>query len=579
MTRDPAASWIMIFLDAARFIDDAVASIVAQEGAPVWELLLVDDGSTDGSTDLARAWVARFPTRIRYLCHPGHANRGMSASRNLGLQQARGDVIGFLDSDDILLPTAMARALDVLAAHPNADAVIGRTQIWFGWTGRERDRRRDHLLDHPPAVPPGVAVEPPQWFLGMYGDPRAWMVPAVCGVVVRRAALVALGGSQTDFRGMYEDQVMYAKIGLGCHVVLDDTLYARYRQHRWSACSVDGRTDHWNPWRSNPPQQIFLAWLAAHVVASRGPGTAEAAAVARLVDHRETLSSGVRRLAWTMRRGAVDALPSAVVQRCRSPRPDIPHTDRARSHMNQIEQFVRRRVPAPLRRLVRRKRGIDGPPIGLARLGDLRRTTPIADDFGYERGGPVDRYYIEAFLEEHRSDVRGRCLEIGDAEYTMRFGGSAVTRPDVLHVDANAPGATFIGDLAEGDFLPSDTFDCIVLTQTLHLIYDFRAALTTLGRILTPGGVLLLTVPGISNVDPAEWGPTWHYGFTHHSVGRMCADAFPDWSVSTRSYGNVLAAVAFLHGLSAVELTRVELDDHRVEYSLIHAVRASKPGT
>ncbi len=216
------------------------------------------------------------------------------------------------------------------------------------------------------------------------------------------------------------------------------------------------------------------------------------------------------------------------------------------------------------------------PPVGRVRFGDLRRTRPVASDFGYGRGGPVDRYYIEAFLEAHRDDVRGRVLEVGDDSYTRRFGGEQVDAADVLHVDA-ASGARFVGDLADGGFLPDDAFDCVVLTQTLHLIYDFEAALRTLRRVLAPGGVLLLTVPGISNTDPGEWGSTWHYSFTEHSLARMLGDAFPGFELTTRSYGNVLAAVAFLHGLSAVELTSAELDDHHVEYSLVHAARVRRP--
>jgi SAM-dependent methyltransferase len=211
------------------------------------------------------------------------------------------------------------------------------------------------------------------------------------------------------------------------------------------------------------------------------------------------------------------------------------------------------------------------------RFGDLRRTTPIAADFGYGRGGPVDRYYIESFLDQHRLDVGGRVLEIGDATYTHRFGGSRVDSVEVLHVDPDAPGATVIGDLADGSFLPESAFDCIVLTQTLHLVYDFSAALRTIARVLAPGGVLLMTVPGISNIDAAEWGSTWNYSFTHHSVRRMCAESMAGFDIGVTSYGNVLAAVAFLHGLGRDELTREELDDHRLEYSLIHAARVVKP--
>src|SRR5262249_8272598 len=160
-----------------------------------------------------------------------------------------------------------------------------------------------------------------------------------------------------------------------------------------------------------------------------------------------------------------------------------------------------------------------------------------------------DRHYIEAFLERHRLDVRGRVLEVGDASYTRQFGGARVRQADVLHVDADAPEATFVGDLADGSFLPADAFGCIVLTPTLRLIFHFPAALRTLARVLAPGGVLLLTVPGISNVAGDEWGATWQYSFTDHALRRAAGEAFGGWDATVSSHGNVLAAVAFLHGL------------------------------
>jgi SAM-dependent methyltransferase len=216
------------------------------------------------------------------------------------------------------------------------------------------------------------------------------------------------------------------------------------------------------------------------------------------------------------------------------------------------------------------------PPPGRVRFGDLRRTRPLATDFGYDRGGPVDRYYIESFLQQHDADVRGRVLEVGDDSYTRRFGGDRVERADVLHVD-DVEGAAYTGDISDGSFLPDDTFDCIILTQTLHLVYDFAAALCTIRRILAPGGVLLLTVPGISNMDSGEWGSTWYYSFTHLSLRRMAQESLDGFDAEVTSYGNVLAAVGFLHGMSSREFTQAELDDHQLEYSLIHALRAKKP--
>lgn len=242
-----------------------------------------------------------------------------------------------------------------------------------------------------------------------------------------------------------------------------------------------------------------------------------------------------------------------------------------------IRGLARRVVPQQVRHALLRLAGRPvTPPPGRVRFGDLRRTTPIAPDFGYARGGPVDRYYIEGFLARHADDIRGRVLEIGDASYTHRFGGSRVTAADVLHIDPEAPGVTFVGDLADGSMLPDAAFDCIVLTQTLHLIFDHLAALRTLERILVPRGVLLLTVPGISNIATDEWGATWHYSFSHHALREACDTVFGPGRAAIESHGNVLAAVAFLHGLGHDELTVAELDEQHIEYSIVNAARVVK---
>ncbi|MEP1123476.1 MAG: methyltransferase domain-containing protein [Ilumatobacter sp.] len=244
---------------------------------------------------------------------------------------------------------------------------------------------------------------------------------------------------------------------------------------------------------------------------------------------------------------------------------------------DRIRELVRRTVPIGARHAMKRLAGRPVTPrSGHVRFGDLRRTTPISSDFGYARGGPVDRYYIEGFLERHAGDIRGRVLEVGDASYTHRFGGSRVVQADVLHIDPAAAGVTFVGDLADGSMLPDDAFDCIVLTQTLHLIFDYVAALRTLERILVPGGVLLLTVPGISNIATDEWGDTWYYSFTHHALGRACDAVFGRDRSEVESHGNVLSALAFLHGLGQDELTEAELDEQHVEYSIVNAVKVTK---
>jgi SAM-dependent methyltransferase len=214
------------------------------------------------------------------------------------------------------------------------------------------------------------------------------------------------------------------------------------------------------------------------------------------------------------------------------------------------------------------------PPAGHVDLGALRRVQPIDRDFGFGRGWPVDRYYIDAFLERHAGDVRGRVLEVKDSAYTRRFGSDRVTRGDVLDVDAANPMATVVADLENGAGLPDGAFDCVILTQTLHLIYDLRAALRALHRSLAPGGVLLLTVPGITKVDA---GIPWYWSFTAASARRLLQEVFPPEGVHVEAFGNVLAAVAFLEGLAVDELSPEELDVRDAEYPVCITVRAVKP--
>jgi SAM-dependent methyltransferase len=210
-------------------------------------------------------------------------------------------------------------------------------------------------------------------------------------------------------------------------------------------------------------------------------------------------------------------------------------------------------------------------------LGDLRRVTPIDSGFGLGRGKPVDRHYIEDFLRRNAGDIRGRVLEVAEDAYTRQFGGAAVTASDILHVDDSNARATLIGDLADGDDFPGDSFDCFICTQTLTYIYDVPRALATIHRILRPGGVLLATVPGISQMSPYDrdrWGEYWR--FTEQSLGRLLGESFGSDNVAVEAYGNVLASTAFLQGLCTDDLRKDELDHRDQRYQMLIAGRAVK---
>ena len=209
------------------------------------------------------------------------------------------------------------------------------------------------------------------------------------------------------------------------------------------------------------------------------------------------------------------------------------------------------------------------PPIGLVRFGNLRRLEPFGRNYGYDRGRPIDRYYVEHFLAAHAADVRGRVLEIGDDSYTRMFGGDQVTAVDVLDVSEGNPGATIVADLTSAPHIPDNRFDCIIIAETLQLIYDIPAALRTLDRILKPGGVLLATFPGMSQFtrhDAVEW--TYYWGLTSHSARLLFTDAFTTADVEIQAFGNVLASAAFLFALCERDLREHELDHVDPDYEL-----------
>jgi SAM-dependent methyltransferase len=223
----------------------------------------------------------------------------------------------------------------------------------------------------------------------------------------------------------------------------------------------------------------------------------------------------------------------------------------------------------------RRLKRLLTPRPGRIDFGDLGRTRPVSSDFGWDRGTPIDRVYLDRFLDTNRADVRGRALEIGDASYSRRFD-SGITKQDVLHVDPSNRDATIVGDLSQPDVLASGSFDCLLITQTLHLIFDLQQAAAQLHRALAPGGVLLLTVPGITPVDRHEWGESWYWSLTASAVRRLFEPLFGNGNLRIEAFGNVYAATCFLQGLAAEEVDSAKLELTDPAFPVVVALRARK---
>ena len=243
--------------------------------------------------------------------------------------------------------------------------------------------------------------------------------------------------------------------------------------------------------------------------------------------------------------------------------------------MTMQQSFLKRTVKAivpesaweNVKRLKGRARGVQ------SRILMGRNIEPLSYIWGFDRGLPLNRYYIERFLEEFRSDIRGHCLEFQDDSYTHRYGGDSVSKLDIMHIEDRHPTATIVADLTKPNDVPSETFDCIVCTQVLHVIFDVEKAVSEMWRILKPGGVLLVTVPHISMCDP-DWHEIWR--FTPEGLGAVIERAFGHEATTIRAYGNSLTAAGELRGLVTQEFSRAALECHDPRFAVSVCARALK---
>ena len=524
---------IIIFLNAEQFIQEAIDSVLAQT-YPHWELLLVDDGSTDESSRIARASARRQSPQIRYLEHAAHANRGMSASRNLGIREATGEYIAFLDADDVWLPGKLEHQVAVLATHPDVAMMYGLSEWWYSWTGHAEDRGLDYV--HELGLPANKVIPARALMDGFFFQQNA-AIPGPSSILVRRRAALEVGGFEEQFTGSYEDQAFYAKLAVSAPIFASSDCLDRYRQRRHRYESDPDSARH-----AFQDRLRFFEWLG-RFLATRG-----------VIDWHSRYATS--REKWRCRYQLFVMTGSRM-------------THGYRRVAGRLSAHVARRILASVHR---------GEPLaGGVRFGSLRRLAPISRQFGFDRGQPVDRYYIERFLADHTDDIRGHVLEVGDDTYTRRFGGERVAASDVLHLVEGNLRATMVGDLRRRGDLPAETFDCVVLTQTLQFIDDAGAALETVRHSLKSGGVVLATLAGIGQVsryDADNWG--YFDSFTTASAQRLFETAFRPEGIFIRCYGNVLSATAFLYGISAEELTTAELDYLDSDYQVIVAVKARK---
>jgi glycosyltransferase involved in cell wall biosynthesis len=253
--KQPLVSCVIIFLNVEEsFFVEAIESVCTQT-YDNWELLLVDDGSSNQSTAIALSYAQKYPDNIRYLEHDDHRNLGMSAARNLGIKHSRGEFLALLDADDIWLPEKLTKQVAILQAHPEAAMVYGSTLRWFSWTGNSEDSCRDS--GRPLGVKTDIIVHPPA-LLKVFLTGTDY-TPAICGTLLRREFVKAVGGFEETFQSLFEDQAFFYKICLKAPVFVESGCWDKYRQHSDSTCHVQ------SPEQLKTAHIVFLTWLETYL--------------------------------------------------------------------------------------------------------------------------------------------------------------------------------------------------------------------------------------------------------------------------------------------------------------------------
>jgi glycosyltransferase involved in cell wall biosynthesis len=420
-------SVILTTFNDARFLSEAIGSVYAQTHLPE-EVIVVDDGSTEDPSAVVNAW--RDVRLIR------QTNRGLAAARNTGWRAAKGEYIVFLDADDRLRSTAIATNLAQFVEHPECGFVYG-AYCSIDESGQ--------LIKRVPLRK--VGVDPFASFL------EGNLIGMHATVMYRRECLERMNGFDEAMRAS-EDYDMYLRASQSYRVAYTGHILADYRQHS-SNMSKDYAM----------MLERTIGALAKQVETARS---------------RDDWWSAYRKGIEHWKKNYVQAQLSSGLKALKGGNPTFSVLRDSAKVVGAAPMVAAAAVGSFL---YRRLLSLGSKPFN---WGDLRRTRPFSVEFGFDRGRPIDRHYIEQFLEGHAADIKGRVLEIGDNSYTLRYGGDQVKNSEVLNRYPGESGSTYVGDLTHGEGLPSGSFDCVILTQTLHLVFDMQGAVSTVWRILRP---------------------------------------------------------------------------------------------
>jgi glycosyltransferase involved in cell wall biosynthesis len=530
-------SIVITCFNQATFLSEAIESAVNQSYS-LKEVIVVDDGSTDNTQQIALSYP-----EVKYIYQQ---NAGLSAARNAGVENSRGEFLLFLDADDWLHRNAVNINVQFLENDPQLAFVSG-------WHEKVDQWNYPIANDQPAVVPSDHYLHLLKGnYIGMHAAVlyRSWVFTRFSFDVNLRAC---------------EDYDLYLKIARHHPVACHQQKIAAYRIHGNNMSTrIPFMLDH--VLKVCDRQQT-------HVVNEEERNALEEGKKI----WRDYYCDKLYNTLMAPGRKAPDASADELLLLLKNKPLGLTRYMRRKMYV-EVAKRLKSNLPDRVLRLLHQAGYYPHyvPKPGKVDVGDFYRKTPFSNDFGFDRGGAIDRYYIEKFLDENKARIKGSVLEIGDNAYTLQFGAAQVTESHILHVDATNEKATYVGDIANAPQIPSQKFDCVILTQTLHLIYDFKSAIQTCYRILKPGGTLLITVPGISHIDRGLWRDYWLWSFTDKSIRKVLGEFFPGDVTEVATYGNVFVASAFLYGMGLPEFNKSYLDHCDPSYQVIIAAKVTR---
>lgn len=550
----PLVSIVIPCYNQSDFLGEAIKSALNQTYNNI-EIIVVDDGSSDHTLEVAFGFSG-----VRYI---RQKNQGLSAARNTGIREGRGHYMVFLDADDRLLPIAVESGLNCYRKHPECAFVFGSHRrikadgLFNQDIGTSRFRQIKYLRQY--------CNHNNHYHALLYRN----YIEMHASVMYRCDVLKSVGGFDTSLNAC-EDYDLYLRIARNYPIYFNDNVVAEYWQHG-SNMSKNNElmlrsvlTVLQSQWKYvNENKQYVEAYHMGikHYAESYG--------FPLIREIKKQLSiRGERMYAFQRMIALLRYMPSIFIHYI------IKRTEYA------IQKVLKHVLPATVlqRFFTIQESLVCIPSIGQIRFGDLRRLTPFYNECVNNCNTAIDNYLIEEFLASYSTDIHGCVLEIGRFGYATSFGGTNVKKKDVLSLNdtiANIHNNTI--ELNNADHVPSNTYDCIIFPQELQCIYEMKEALITLYRILKPGGVLLVTLPGISKKGKDEQSKKRLWSFTALSARRLFEEVFPVSHLTVESFGNVLASVALMHGLKATDLRPEELVYNDPLYQIVITVRAVKP--